>query len=174
MTLPKMMSYYHTDLHLSLRVPEDWSGQEVSPSEFRIISSPAPTSDSYRSTLSYQLGRPEGEGDEWLDAVFAQSGEEMRATYPAFQLIKEERFLLSSLAPVFLRHYHWQDDETGLAFAQLLALIMPNNTALYLINAATLLALEAQYLPIQIAIIRSTRIISSRSDICIGSRTPIA
>lgn len=163
-TLPKMMSYYHKYLNLSLRVPETWYGEMIHETMLHMFSPAEPKYGNYRSTISFQMGQPEEADEVWLAHVFQQHGERMQNTYHRFQLVHEENFVLSSLAPVYWRHYRWQDTETGLAFAQLQALILYNQQTLYIINSATLQPVEKKHLPIQQAIIRSTRIIPPRQS----------
>lgn len=157
--LPAMVSYFNKDLGVSLRVPETWDGEEISAQQFRMFAPPEPQFDNYRSTLSYQRGVPEPNASGWFETLIAQSAIEMQNNYAEFELLTEERFMLSSFAPVYTRHYEWHSPETGLHFSQLQALINLDDAWVFLINAATLKSLESQYTPIFDAILKSTRLL---------------
>jgi len=162
--LPPMVSYFHEGLGLSLQVPESWHGQLMEGAHFRILGPEQANFASYRPTMDIRAGVPDGQGDEWLKGMFAQAGEKMAASYPEFHLDREERFLLSSQEPVYVRHYRWRDQNSGLQFVQLQALMLQDAETLFLINAATLRPLEAEHMPIFETILHSFRLIPAETS----------
>ncbi|MEX2443049.1 MAG: hypothetical protein WD492_05565 [Alkalispirochaeta sp.] len=78
-----------------------------------------------------------------------------------FELRAVERFTLSSFVDVHAAWYSYRS-ESGLEFGQLQALGMMDRYNLYLINAATLLALADAYLPVFDEILCSPRMLPSR------------
>ena len=161
--LPRMVSYYNADLHLSVRVPEDWTGQTINEKLVRCLGPAEPDHNDHRSTLSYQLYALADFGGADYETLIRTSGRDLANDFYAYVLSSEERFVLSSGASVYLRHFNWQDQATGQEFAQLQALILAFERDLYLVNAATLKALSDIYLPIFNAIVKSTRIIRPKA-----------
>ncbi|MFO7848463.1 MAG: hypothetical protein R6V67_00760, partial [Spirochaetia bacterium] len=72
-----------------------------------------------------------------------------------------QRFTLSSFVDVHALWYTHKS-ESGLEFAQLQALCLMDRYHLYLINAAVLLPLAEDYLPVFDDILRSLRMLPSR------------
>jgi hypothetical protein len=156
---PRMTSYFSKETMISVLVPEGWTGQVVNESQFRIFGPHEVAFDHYRSTMSYQRTDVKGDGEEWLEGLIAQSGEKLRLDSPGFQLVREQRFMLSCLAKVYVRWYRWRDEDTGLRFSQLQSLIVAEDGTLYIVNAATLEPIEERYWPTFEAILKSTRVI---------------
>ena len=158
-----MTSFFHENLMLSIQVPIGWSGHDVPDADqFRILGPAHSEHDDYQSTMSYLRATPEGFGDEWLDEFSRNSVEQLAADHPGFEMTGQDRFTLSSMAPVAMTTFAWHHSESGLSFAQMQALIMASPFVLYVVNAATLLPLDTTYAPIFNAVLRSTRIMTPR------------
>lgn len=159
--LPNMTSYFSEQTMISILVPEGWEGQIVNEQQFRLFGPSEPRFNDYQPTMSYLRSQPEGYGMDWFEQLIKESGEELRGSYNELKLKGEERFVPSSLAPTYVRWYEWRDEDTNLRFSQLQALISSRD--LYVINAATLTPLEDKYMPTFNAILKSTRIIPTRT-----------
>ena len=155
-----MTSVTLADLKLSIRAPaEGWTGDVIDEHRFRLYGPEQPSLDGYSPTMSFRLGEPEGFGDEWFDRFMFAVVREMELGYTDFKLIREERFELSSVAPVHAVWYEWIDGGSGLHFVQLQAYILVSRFSLYVVNAATLKPIEAEFVPIFDSILRSVRIL---------------
>lgn len=157
--LPKMTSYFSKETQVSVLMPETWTGQVVSDSQFRIWSPPEQVYAGFRSSMSYTRGKPEQPDEGWFLEAIEQSGHDMAESYPKYQVLGEERFTLSSLTPTYVRRYRWRPEESEAPFSQLQALIWVNRANMLLVNAMTLEPLEQELMPVCEAILRSTRIL---------------
>ena len=157
-------SYFSRETMVSIRAPRAWTGQIISESQFRLFGPVEADHDDYRSTISYQRTDIPGDGIDWLENLATQAGENLVRENPEFQLLGEERFTLSSDALVFARWYEWREQDTGLPFSQLQALILAEDGRLTIVNAATLKPLEDTYRPLFEEILRSTRIIPDEPE----------
>ena len=159
--LPPMVTYSNEEIGISISVPENWSGEIISESQLRIFGQPETGFeeyfDEYRSTMSYTLAEPDNNNPGWFETLIKESLEEMAEDYNEFQLISEEPFQIAD-QPAYMRHYEWMEKNTGLRLSQLQSLIKLDDSAFYLINAATLKPLAEKYLPIFNAILQSTQI----------------
>ncbi|AFZ55796.1 DcrB-related protein [Anabaena cylindrica FACHB-243] len=159
--LPPMATYSHEEIGISISVPENWSGEIISELQFRIFGEPETGFeeyfDEYRSTMSYTLAEPDNTNSGWFETLIKESVEEMAQDYNEFQLIKEEQFQIAN-HPAYVRYYEWTEENTGLRLSQVQSLIKLDDSAFYLINAATLKPLAEKYLPIFNAILQSTQI----------------
>lgn len=149
-------------LMLSLIIPTPWTGQWDGEKLLRFYGPPQPDFDDYRPTISFQAIPVEGFGYDWLEEVIATLGRDMEEEYNQYTLVLENRFLTEDLDPAHLRRYQWVDEESGLGFSQFQVLLIANSH-MYIINGATLTALERQFMPTLMDIFQSLRVIP-RSD----------
>lgn len=154
-----MTSYFSREAMVSVLVPEEWSGQIVGDAQFRVFGPEHAEHDGYRPTMSYHRTEIAAEGEGWFEEFVAQAGSNLAADSAGYVQRGEEWFTLSSLARVHARWYEWQDEDTGLRFVQLQALILGVDDRLTVVNAATLEPLADRYVPVFEAILRSTRMI---------------
>ncbi|MFP4331577.1 MAG: hypothetical protein ACLFP6_12745, partial [Spirochaetaceae bacterium] len=106
-------------------------------------------------------GEPDGFGPEGFQEFCDASRGRLEASLPEFSLQKVERFTLSSFVDIQAVWYTC-GSEAGYEFAQLHALGLMDRYHLYLINAATLLPLAGEHLPIFEMILRGLRMLPSR------------
>ena len=160
--LPKMVSYYNEQTRISIVVPKEWTGEVIDKSQFRIFGLPEAGFedyfDEYRPTMSYTIAEPERLESDWFDEMIVQTGKNMSIEYNEYQIIDEEWFEVSGRKS-FLRHYEWRDEDTQLQLSQLQSMIYASPSRFYLVNAAVLIHIVDNYLPIFDTILRSTRII---------------
>jgi hypothetical protein len=161
MNAPALASFDHEGLALSLLVPLDWDAEELAPHQVRFFGPVQPDLDDYRPTMSFTVGEPEGFGDAWFDAFCGEALERLRSSYEGFELIDTERSTLSSLAPLHAIWYRWQP-EPELRFTQVQALVAVDATRMYLVNGATLVQREDEFVPTFRAVLQSMRILSRR------------
>ncbi|MFO8042540.1 MAG: hypothetical protein R6U25_04990 [Alkalispirochaeta sp.] len=161
MTDAELVSFAHEGVRISALIPPTWAASEVSQRHVRFFAPARPEHDDYRSTFSITLGEPEGFGTEWFQEFCDASVAALSQERPDFALQSTERFTLSSFVDV---HAAWYTcgSEGGLEFAQLQALGLMDRYHLYLINAATLLPLAEEYLPVFADILRSLRMLPAR------------
>jgi hypothetical protein len=158
--LPAMASLTLADLRLSIRAPADgWRAELIDERSFRLFGPEQPQLDAYSPTISFMLGEPEGSGDEWFDNFTAGAVHEMETGYTNFWLARQERFELSSMVPVHAVWFEWIDEQSGLHFVQLQAFIPVDPFEMYVVNAATLKAVESDFVPVFNSILRSIRIL---------------
>ena len=158
-----MTSFFHEGLLISIRAPLGWSLEEVEGQPMvRLFGKPQAAFDDYRPTMSYLKGQPEGFGEMWLDEFAARALANLNATYAEFDLLTEERYMLSSMARVVSRTFSWHHLESGMRFHQMQAFVLASPFVMYLVNGATLSPLAGEYLPIFDAILKSTRIMRPR------------
>ena len=164
MTLPKMVSYFNAQTRISIVVPEEWTGEVIDNSQFRIFGLREDGFedyfDEYRPTMSYTLAKPETISSDWFDQTVADTSTNMVTEYNEYQLIDEEWFEVSG-RKAYLRHYEWRDEETQLQLSQLDSMIYSSPSRFYIVNAAVLKPIVSKYMPIFDAILKSTRIIPS-------------
>lgn len=156
-----MASFAHQGLLVSLLVPDDWEVEEVSPVQVRFYGPEQPELDGYRPTWSIVKGEPEGVGDAWFDEFSVRSLRQLETTYEGFELLRTERFTLSSLAPVNATWYRWAP-EPGLSSSQVQALIPVDAYTMYLVNAATRTPIADAWLPLFDQVLHSLRILPPR------------
>lgn len=154
-------SVAHAGTRISALVPTPWEMSEVVDHHVRFFAPPAAQYDNHRSTFSISLGEPEGFGPDGFQEFCDASRARLEASLPDFSLRSVERFTLSSFVDIHAVWYSCGSD-TGHAFAQLQALGLMDRYHLYLINAATLLPLADEYLPIFDTILHSLRMLPSR------------
>jgi hypothetical protein len=163
-TLPNMISYYNEQIRISINVPEEWTGQIISNSQFRLFGLPEvgfeKYFEEYRPTMSYMLAVPENNKFNWFESLIIDSSQEMVRDYNEYQLINEEWCEISDQKAYF-RHYEWREETTQLQFSQLQSIIYASPNSFYLVNASVLKPIASQYIPIFDAILKSTRIIPS-------------
>ncbi|MFO7729778.1 MAG: hypothetical protein R6V86_03335 [Spirochaetia bacterium] len=155
------VGYAHEGLRISALLPEGWSVSELSDKHIRFYGPVHGEYDDYQPTFSISLGEPEGFGEEWFDNFCAASRASLERKMPGFELRSVERFTLSSFVDVHALWYTHESDP-GLEFAQLQALCLMDRYHLYLINAATLLPLTDEYLPVFDNILHSLRMLPAR------------
>ncbi|MFW6208798.1 MAG: hypothetical protein ACOC7X_08845 [Spirochaetota bacterium] len=155
------VGYAHEGLRISALLPEGWSVSEHTDDHVRFFGPSHSKYDDYQPTFSISLGEPEGFGREWFDSFCAASRSTLEREIPGFELRSVERFTLSSFVEV---HALWyiHESEPGLKFAQLQALCLMDRYHLYLVNAATLLPLADDYLPVFDEILHNLRMLPAR------------
>lgn len=160
--LPKMISYYNAELRVSVLVPDDWTGSQVSPTMFRLFGVPESGLEAYfeeyRVSMSFELKELTQTQENWFEALVQQNNTEMGKTYNAYQLLDESFFELGPNR-VYQKHYSWVEENTGLTLFQLQALIHAGLNDLYIVNAAVVKGLESKYMPVFDAVLESVRII---------------
>ena len=163
--LPEMTAYYNQAMKITLSVPVGWNGKVLAPSAFRIFSPPEPHHNNYRATLSVEqldLSEDAEGGAEYgsaaLEELIEQSRADLAEELGGFQSAREERYTSATGQPAYAHWFSWQDPDTGLAHAQIQALLLTEAGQLYIFNAATLQPLAGQNLPIFEHILRSARI----------------
>lgn len=154
-------SFAHEGVRISALVPETWTVSEISSTHVRFFAPALPEYDDYRSTFSISLGEPKGFGAEWFQEFCDASLAALSQARPAFVLRTTERFALSSFVDVHAVWYTCGSD-SGLEFSQLQALGLMDRYHLYLINAATLLPVAEEYVPVFDGILRSLRVLPAR------------
>jgi len=157
---PVLTSYFNPEAMLSVLVPVGWDGEIVDATTFRIKGPAHPEFDRYRPTMSWSRHPSPAPGDDWIDALAASTLADARREYEEFTLQRERRVMTSDYVPLYARWYSWTDPTSGLAFSQIQAFLA--GESLWLINAATLIALAAVHLPLFETILDSTRIIPAR------------
>src|SRR6056297_717486 len=153
-----LASFAHEGTRVSALVPASWSVSEVAENHVRFYGPAHPEHDEHSSTFSISRGEPDGFGPEGFQDFCDASRATLQREFAEFELRSVERFTLSSFVDVHAVWYSYRS-ESGLAFAQLQALGMMDRYNLYLINAATLLALADVYLPVFDEILRSLRML---------------
>ncbi len=161
-TLTKLTSYYNPETRVSVMVPEDWTGVQVSPTMFRIFGLPEfgfeSHFDEYRVSMSFEMmSFPTLQGD-WFETIVQQNNLDMEVEYNAYHL-EDETFFELGPHRAYKKHYTWVEENSGLTLFQLQALIYSGPHDLYVVNAAVLEGLKSRYAPIFDSILASTRII---------------
>jgi len=154
-------SFAHEGTGVSAGVPDSWSATELSDSHIRLFGPSRHDHDDYRATFSIQRGEPEGFGEEWFRNFADASRRTLAENLSEFELRSVERFSLSSFADVDATWYTCIS-ETGIGVAQLQALCLIDRYRMYLINAATLLPLADEDLPVFDEILHSLRMLPPR------------
>ena len=162
MTNPEhLASFAHEGARVSALVPASWSVSEVAENHVRFYAPAHPEHDEHSPTFSISRGEPDGFGPGGFQDFCDASRATLEQELAEFELRAVERFTLSSFVDVHAVWYSYRS-ESGLEFAQLQALGLMDRYNLYLINAATLLALADVYLPVFDDILRSLRMLPSR------------
>jgi hypothetical protein len=159
---PKIISYYNAELRVSVLVPEEWTGSQISPNMFRLFGVPESGLEEYfeeyRVSMSFELKELPQSQENWFESLVQQNKNEMVKTYNAYRLLDESSFELGP-NQVYQKHYSWVEENTGLTLFQLQALIHAGLNDLYIVNAAVVKGLESKYMPVFDAVLESVRII---------------
>ncbi len=155
-------SFAHAGVRVSAVIPDSWTVEEPAEQMIRFFA-PADL-DQYRSTPTFSivLGEPDGFGPDGYDEFCNASVGRLQDATPEFALRARERYALSSFVDVHAVWYTGTWDE-GLELMQLQALGLLDRYHLYLVNAAAPIALAEHYTPIFDGILRSLRVLPSRS-----------
>lgn len=163
MTGPGWSSLASVDLLVSLRVPRGWDVSAPDEATLRVQRDGA-DEHGYRATVTVRGGAPDQPGREWFDQLAAVAPARLAADVPGFDLIRTERFVLSSLAPVVA--VHARQHAPGLPpTTQLQAWIWVNSYRLLSVGATTLSTHEDRDLGVFDAILHSVRILPHRPDV---------
>jgi hypothetical protein len=152
------IEYRNDKVGVVVQKPNDWKAEPVNDYQFRLFSPPSAAHQSYRSTISYQLGEPERGDEQWFKQLIFNSALQMPEEYPFYKLLGQDNFQLQG-RPAYIRRYEWQDSDTGFHFSQFQAFIYWDAENFYLINAATIKPLYATHMSALDSIFKSTRII---------------
>lgn len=155
-------SYFNQKLSVSVVVPEDWTGRQISDTKFRLLGAPESGLeayfDEYRVSMSYELLQSPNTFGEWFQELIASNNSTMANSYNEYTLLSESFYELDT-HPVYRKVYTWLEEETGLRLYQIQAFIYAGSGALYLINAAVVEMFSDRYLPVFESVLDSTRII---------------
>jgi hypothetical protein len=149
------------DLLLSLKGPVGWDIDIIDEAQFRMFG-PRDEAADYRPTISFQLGEPETAGRTWFESFADAAQQQLSETRPGYELIRVERYTLSSMAPLHAIWYRWHSPE-GYAFSQVQAFVWAGSSRMYVSNAATLQHLESRDFPIYDAMLHSLRLLPPRT-----------
>lgn len=153
------------DLLLSLRVPVGWDVEAADEFHLRMYRDPAdaaPDGTPYRAHLGIALGEPEEAGPDWFERFCDAIPGQLGGSAPDLDLVDVERYELSSGARVLALTAR-QHAEGAPPTSQLLAYVWANSYRMYEVDAATLREHEARDLPDFSAILRSVRVLPSRT-----------
>jgi hypothetical protein len=153
--LPKMQSYFDHELRISLEMPESWT--TTSTEVFALVLL-APEQDGYRANLGFSRNELAVPDPERLEEIIAETKEDQKVEYTAFQQTEEKRFWQDGL-PAYWQCYEWQPEENDLHFSQIFSLIVAGPDLVYDIHGATLKHLEDRHIPIFRHILHSIRYI---------------
>lgn len=149
-------SWSSEELRVSLLFPPEWEPTWPEENTMRLFGPECREFNDYRPTFSILMGEPTGFGEEWFESFRGEALNVLQTTYEGFTLRTTELFTLSSLVETGATWYEW-DPGHGQRAAQLQALVSVDRYRMYLINAATLLPLAEDHLPIFHQILRSAR-----------------
>jgi hypothetical protein len=160
-TKAKFASLTSADLLISLLAPVGWDIDIVDELKFRMFG-PRDEAADYRPTISFQLGEPETAGRTWFDSFGVAADAQLVETRPGYELVRTDRYTLSSQAPVHATWYRWHAPE-GYAFSQVQAFVWGGSSRMYVVHGATLQHLEARDLPVYDAMLHSLRLLPPRT-----------
>ena len=153
----KFVSYHNKETFISIKVPEDWEGQQINETQFRLFGTYHQELD-YRSTMSYMKIKAKNYNKQLMRKQMNNSLKEMFDDYNHFLLINQKEDFIDEM-PIIKREFEWQDINTGLHFSQTQTFILYKPSICYLVNTATLFKLKETYNPIFEQIIKFTRIV---------------
>lgn len=148
---------------LSVRVPDGWSLVVLEPAGFRLVSPPEEGAEGFRSTISFQRHGEARLSIAALEAAVEISGLDLAAGPNDVTFRREERFLLSSMCPVFARWFERTDPATGRRMIHLQATIAAWD--FYAVDAVTTGSPAPERLAQFERILGSTRILPEPDDL---------
>ena len=148
---------------LSVRVPDGWSLVVLEPAGFRLSSPPDDGAEGFRSTISFRRDGEARLSVASLEDVAEVSGLDLAAGPNDVTFLREERFLLSSMCPVFARWFERTDPDTGRRFLHLQATIA--DWHFFAVDAVTIGPQAPERLAQFERILASTRILPEPDDL---------
>lgn len=163
MSLPRMVSYFHKPLMLSLEVPEDWARAKMPDTILTLF---GPEVDNYRTNLGFNLHKKINSAapdsfDNLINASYFSGN--MESALDQFSLVESGKFILDGWT-AFQARMHWVAEEGGakIALTQLDVLVQVGPDSVYEIHGYTLRQHETVNIPILEHMVGSIRFIPAK------------